>query len=180
MVYILLADGFEEIEALCPLDLLRRAGVEVKTVSVTDRKTVVGSHGIPVVADYTDGNDLKELEMLILPGGMPGSKTLDTSPFVEGCIRYAAGGDAYIAAICAAPMVLGHRGLLTGKKATCYPGFEPELAGAILTDAPAVRDGRIITGRGMGAAYDFGLLLVETLKGKDAADALGRAIVYYK
>ena len=118
--------------------------------------------------------------MLILPGGMPGSKTLDTSPFVEGCIRYAAGGDAYIAAICAAPMVLGHRGLLTGKKATCYPGFEPELAGAILTDAPAVRDGRIITGRGMGAAYDFGLLLVETLKGKDAADALGRAIVYYK
>ncbi|MBQ7661161.1 MAG: DJ-1/PfpI family protein [Clostridia bacterium] len=178
MVYILLADGFEEIEALCPLDLLRRAGVETKLVSVTERKNVTGSHGITVSADYTDTNDLKDMEMLVLPGGMPGAKTLDASPFVDGCIRHAVKNEAYLSAICAAPMVLGHRKLLEGKRATCYPGFESELIGATLVDAPAVRDGNVITGRGMGAAVDFGLLLVETLKGKDAADALSRAIVY--
>ena len=172
MVYMFLANGFEEVEALAPLDLLRRAGVEIKTVGVGS-KTIVGSHSIPVVADMTDSefNDDKP-EMVILPGGMPGTLNLDASEVVHKAIRSALAEDAYVCAICAAPMILGKLGLLNGKEAVCYPGFEKHLEGATISDKKAVADGKYITAKGMGAAIEFGLLLVETLKGKETAESL--------
>ena len=172
MVYMFLANGFEEVEALAPLDLLRRAGVEIKTVGVGS-KTIVGSHSIPVVADMTDSefNDDKP-EMVILPGGMPGTLNLDASEVVHKVIRSALAEDAYVCAICAAPMILGKLGLLNGKEAVCYPGFEKHLEGATISDKKAVADGKYITAKGMGAAIEFGLLLVETLKGKETAESL--------
>ena len=179
MVYMFLANGFEEIEALCPLDLLRRAGVEVKTVAIgADDLRVTGSHGITVLADM-DGKDFADdaPEMVILPGGMPGSSNLDASDVVDGAIRAALANDAYLAAICAAPMILGKRDLLVGKRAICFPGFEQELTGAVIAPERVVRDGNIITAAGMGVALEFGLALVEALKGTDAATALRRAVL---
>ena len=177
MVYLFLANGFEEIEALCPLDLLRRAGVEVTTIGVGG-EMIRGSHGITVQADmpdtmFADANP----EMIILPGGMPGSKNLDASRVVDSALRVAARKGAYIAAICAAPFVLGKRGLLEGKEAICYPGFEKELTGARISEKKVVRDGNIITAAGMGVALEFGLALVTALKGEEAADALRRAVL---
>ena len=166
MVYLFLAPGFEEIEALCPLDLLRRAGVEVTTVAIgTPTAAVTGAHGITVLADCTEADytPAAPAEMLILPGGMPGSANLEASPTVDAAIAAARDAGAYLAAICAAPMILGRRGLLAGRRATCFPGFEDELAGAILADARVVRDGEIITAAGMGVALDFGLALVAAL-----------------
>lgn len=179
MVYMFLANGFEEIEALCPLDLLRRAGVEVRTVAIgADALHVTGSHGITVVADM----DEKELadeapEMVILPGGMPGASHLDASPVVDAALRAALACDGYLAAICAAPMVLGKRELLQGKRAICFPGFEEHLHGATIAAERVVRDGKIITAAGMGVALDFGLALVAALRGKEAATALRRAVL---
>ncbi len=179
MIYLFLANGFEEVEALCPLDLLRRAGLSVTTVGVGG-DTVTGAHAITVTADipdtlYRDSHP----EMIILPGGMPGTRHLDASPTVESALRAARAHDAYIAAICAAPMILGKRGYLEGKRATCFPGFEEYLAGAILpTDSSrVVKDGRIITAAGMGVAFEFGLALVATLKGEEAAAALRTAVL---
>lgn len=177
MVYILLAEGFEEIEALCPLDLLRRAGIAAKTVSVTEKKVVTGSHGISVVADLTAENSLSDIEMLVLPGGMPGTTNLDKSQFCDGLLRAAVKNGAYIAAICAAPMVLGRRGLLVGKEAVCFPGFEQELSGATLSSRRVVTDGKIVTAVGMGAALEFGLALVEIFCGKETADRLCGAVL---
>ena len=178
MVYLFLANGFEEIEALCPLDLLRRAGVEVTTVGINGAETVMGAHGICVHADLPDTmyRDSKP-EMIILPGGMPGAKNLDESRVVDTALRAAASSGAYLAAICAAPMVLGHRGYLEGKKAICFPGFESELAGASLSDERVVRDGNIITAAGMGVALEFGLALVAALKGDEIADRLRRTVL---
>lgn len=178
MVYFFLANGFEEIEALCPLDLCRRAGIAAKTVSITDERTVTGAHGIPVVADLCAADPLEDFEMLVLPGGMPGAKHLDESPLVDAAIRTAVQNGKYLAAICAAPMILGKRGLLSGKEATCFPGFEDTLAGAALSAKKTVRDGKILTAAGMGVSHDFGLLIVETLKGKDVAAKLGSAVLY--
>ena len=177
MVYLFLANGFEEIEALCPLDLLRRAGVEVTTVGVGG-EMIRGSHGITVQADmpdtmYMDTNP----EMIILPGGMPGSKNLDESRIVDMAVQTAARKDAYIAAICAAPFILGKRGLLAGKEAICYPGFEDQLTGATISDKKVVRDGKFITAAGMGVALEFGLTLVATLKGEEVAENLRRAVI---
>lgn len=177
MVYLFLANGFEEIEALCPLDLLRRAGVEVTTVGVGG-EMIRGSHGITVQADmpdtmFADSNP----EMVILPGGMPGSKNLDESRVVDTALRVAARKNAYIAAICAAPFVLGKRGLLQGKEAICYPGFEKELAGARISEKKVVRDGKIITAAGMGVALEFGLALVAALKGEEVAESVRRAVL---
>ena len=177
MVYLFLANGFEEIEALCPLDLLRRAGVAVTTVGVGG-ETVLGAHGIPVVADipeamYRDSSP----EMIILPGGMPGSENLDKSRTVDVALRAAVNTGAYVGAICAAPMVLGRRGYLQGKRAICFPGFENELTGAEIASERVVRDGRFITAAGMGVALEFGLALVAALKGDDAAEALRRAVL---
>ena len=178
MVYMFLANGFEEIEALCPLDLLRRAGVEVTTVGTNGAETVMGAHGICVHADIPDTmfRDSKP-EMVILPGGMPGSSNLDASRVVDTALRAASSCGAYLAAICAAPMVLGHRGYLKGKKAICFPGFEQELEGAIIADSRVVRDGNVITAAGMGVALEFGLALVAALKGQEAADNLRRAVL---
>lgn len=178
MVYLFLANGFEEIEALCPLDLLRRAGVEVTTVSVGGGETVMGAHGICVHADLPDAmfRDGKP-EMVILPGGMPGAKNLDASKTVEQALKVTHASGGYLAAICAAPMVLGHQGYLEGKKAICYPGFESELTGAAVAKERVVRDGKIITAAGMGVALEFGLALVSALKGEKAAAELRRAVI---
>ena len=177
MIYLFLANGFEEIEALCPLDLLRRAGLEVTTVGVGG-EMICGSHGITVAADipegmYADGKP----DMIILPGGMPGAKHLDESRVVDTALKAAVRNGSFIAAICAAPMVLGHRGLLAGKEAICYPGFEDHLTGANISDKRVVRDGKIITAAGMGVALEFGLALVEALKGQEAAEELRRTVI---
>ncbi len=185
MIYEFLAEGFEEVEALCPLDLLRRSGASVVTVCVSDDGDalhVTGAHGITVKADLSAKEACEmlrsrdDVEMVILPGGMPGTKNLDASELVHAFITKAADSEAYLAAICAAPMILGKRGLLEGRKATCFPGFEEYLAGAEVGGRVAV-DGKIITSCGMGAALEFGLALVEALKGKNAAEALGKAVL---
>lgn len=177
MVYLFLANGFEEVEALCPLDLLRRAGVEVTTVGIgTDNPC--SSHGICVQADiseimYRDNAP----EMIILPGGMPGAENLDNSKTVNTAISCAVKRGAYIAAICAAPMVLGKRGLLEGRRATCFPGFEEYLTGAVIEqNVGVVKDQNFITGKGMGVALEFGLTLVECLKGKDKSESIRKSI----
>ena len=177
MIYMFLAEGFEEVEALAPLDLIRRAGLEIKTVGVGS-KTVVGSHGIPVVADITE-NEFSDNapDMVILPGGMPGTKNLDASEVVHKAIADAVKNDAYVCAICAAPMILGKLGLLRGKNAVCYPGFEKYLDGAILPDKKVVHDGKVITAKGMGAAIEFGLSIVSALKDEKAADDLAVATI---
>ena len=167
MIAILLADGFEEIEALTPLDILRRAGLDAKTVGVTS-KIAVGSHGIPVVCDLiADEVNTDEVSAVIFPGGMPGSLNLDASPFSDKIIEAVNKKGGIIAAICAAPLVLGRRGLLTGKKATCYPGFENELKGATVKQANVVTDGNITTANGMEAALPFAQELVRVILNKN-------------
>ena len=180
MVYMFLADGFEEIEALCPLDILRRAGIDVTTVGVGGRDMIRGAHGITVQTDivdvmYRDSNP----DMIILPGGMPGSSNLDESKTVDAALRAGARNGAYLCAICAAPLVLGKRGLLDGKNAVCFPGFEEFLAGAnVVEDKTVVRDGNIITAKGMGAAFEFGLELVRALKNNATAEKISASVFY--
>lgn len=181
MIYMLLADGFEETEALCPLDILRRADLDVCTVGIGG-KQITGAHGITVTADLTEDGlyalQTINLELLILPGGMPGTKNLDASPLTHKLLDIALKQDSYIAAICAAPMILGKRGILRNKLAVCYPSFEQYLEGAIIpSNKKAVRDGKIITAMGMGVATDFGLLTVEALCGKSKADYIRSAIL---
>lgn len=155
MIIVLLAEGFEEIEALTPVDMMRRAGLEVKTVGI-DGKTVKGSHGISVIADATpDEIDLKKVEMAVFPGGMPGSLNLDASEYTDKVISAVTENGGRLSAICAAPLIFGRRGILQGKKATCFPGFENELLGAEILEAPFVTDGNITTGRGMEYSLPF-------------------------
>ena len=176
MIYMFLANGFEEVEALMPLDLMRRAGLDVRTVGIGGLD-ITGSHGITVKADMLD-TDLSDSapECVILPGGMPGTKNLDASAVVHKALDDALASDALICAICAAPMVLGKRGILNGKNATCFPGFEEYLEGANV-GGRVVRDGKVITGVGMGAALEFGLEIVGALCGRDAADKLFAAVL---
>ena len=177
MIAVLLADGFEEIEALTPVDMLRRAGLEVLTVGITS-KIAVGAHGISVICDrLPEEIDLAKISTVILPGGMPGSLNLDASTFTDEilCSVNARGGR--IAAICAAPLVLGRRGLLKGKRATCYPGFENELAGATVTDESVVTDENITTAKGMGVALEFSEELISLLVSKEKAEELSSAIM---
>ena len=177
MIYFFLASGFEEIEALCPLDILRRAGIEAVTVGV-GAKEITGAHGITVTADMTDADFCDDSpELVFLPGGMPGTLNLDASETVKRAVLSAYNSGAYIAAICAAPMILGQMGLLNGRRATCYPGFEDKLTGASVSPDKVVADGRILTAKGMGAALDFGLCIVEILKGKETADKLRRSVI---
>lgn len=181
MVYLFLAEGFEEIEALTPVDLLRRAKIDVVTVGIGG-KCVCGAHGIKVEADISEAEALSMLkaegaEMVILPGGMPGSTNLDNSETVEAFLSYAREKDVPYAAICAAPMVLGGRGMLQGKKAVCYPGFEKYLLGAEIVDAPAVRDGNVVCGRAMGSAAQFALLIIGLLRGDDVAEEIKASIL---
>ena len=177
MVYMFLADGFEEVEALCPLDILRRAGVEVTTVGV-GKDMIRGAHGIVVCADIPDVMYRDSApEMIILPGGMPGAANLDACKTVDAALKAASRKGAYLAAICAAPFVLGKRGLLEGRKAVCYPGFENELVGACVDgERTVVRDGNIITAKGMGAAFEFGLELVRCLCDDETADKIKASV----
>lgn len=165
-VALFLANGFEEIEALATVDILRRAQIPVETISVSDTKTVTGAHNVPVIADKLfQEADFSDVEVLVLPGGMPGAKNLNEHEELKELITKFNGEGKQIAAICAAPMVLGGLGLLKDKRATCYPGFEPELTGAQTTGENVVVDGNITTGRGPGLAFDFALRLVEQIAG---------------
>ena len=165
MVYIFLADGFEECEALAPADILRRADIEVKLTGVLG-KTATGSHGIKVECDiFPKSIDLKPNDVVVLPGGLPGTNYLKESPLVKETLLKANKLGCKIAAICAAPSVLGEMGLLKGKKATCFPGFEDKLTGADFVNEKVVVDGNIITGCGAGAAFDFGFKLLEEIDG---------------
>lgn len=162
MIYVFLANGCEEVEALTPVDILRRAERDVRTVGVGG-KTVTGSHGIPIVCDLTEDEVIPgEMEMVVLPGGMPGTLNLEKSEIVRSVIQYAAETGKWVAAICAAPSILGHMGLLKGRSATCYPGFEDQLD-AKVSEGPVCVDGKFVTARGMGVSVEFGLKLVELL-----------------
>ena len=178
MVYMLLGTGFEETEAVAPLDLLRRAGVEVKTVGVTG-KTVYGSHKIGIEADILmEELDLSDLEMIILPGGLGGVASARASKEALNALRWAWDNSKFVAAICAGPTVLADLGFTDGKNATCFPGCEGQMGSAnMIPDAAAVRDGRLITGTSAGCAIPFGLALIEALKGKDEADRIAKQIV---
>ena len=178
MVYMLLGTGFEETEAIAPLDLLRRAGVPVQTVGVNG-KTVYGSHGIGVEADILlKEMDLTSLEMIVLPGGMVGVSSVRGSREAMEALRFAWENGKFVAAICAGPTVLGDLGITDGRNITCYPGCEAGCGNAnIIPNAPCVRDGKLITGTSAGCAVSFGLMLVEALKGSEAAQAVARQIV---
>ena len=176
MIYVFLADGFEEVEALTPVDYLRRCELPVQTVGVTG-KIVTGSHGIPVTADIlAEEMDLTQMDAAVLPGGMPGTLNLEASEAVKDALNWCAEQQCLIGAICAAPSVLGHMGVLIGKRATCFPGFEGELAGAQFVNEAAVRDGNIITSRGAGTATQFAAFLIEALLSKERADRLKAGI----
>lgn len=167
MVYVFLADGFEETEAIAPIDILRRAGLDVKTVGIGSC-IIRGSHSIPIVTDFDD-MQIKiddSVDMIVLPGGMPGTLNLEKNKTVQAAIDYCAQNDRFIGAICAAPSILGHKGLLKSKKATCFPGFENELTGAEVCGDSVVIDGKIITAKGAGVAVEFGLALVKALVGE--------------
>ena len=177
MVYILLADGFEEIEALEPLDIMRRAEIDVRTVSIAD-KVVTGAHGIKVEADILMSDvDEESMDMLFLPGGM-GHELLDASNEVHYLINKAHVEGKYIASICAAPSILGKKGMLDGKNATCFPGYDKYLYGAKYSSEKVVVDGKFITAKGAGAAAEFGFKLVEIIKDKATADKLRGAMQY--
>ena len=178
---VLLADGFEEIEALTAVDLLRRARIYVDTISISDDYMVNGSHGINVQTEDLFGEvDFGEFDMLVLPGGMPGTANLDAHDGVRRVMREFCEKGKYVGAICAAPSILGNMGLLKGKRGTCFPPFEDRLSGAVLVKAPVVQDGNIITSRGMGTAIEFGLKLVEVLTDKAKADEIAQSIIYLK
>ena len=179
MVYVFLAKGFEELEALAPVDVLRRAGVEVKTVGVTG-KQVRGSHNIAVSCDITINEaSFDDLDGIILPGGLPGTTNLEADETVNKFIDYSYENNKIIGAICAAPMILGHKGLLQGKNAVCYTGFEKELKGAHILDRPAVRDGNIVTGWGAGGAMDFALAYLEAVsESEETAKKTARSMRY--
>lgn len=176
MIYLLLVDGFEEIEALTPVDVLRRCGADILTVGVQG-KTAVGAHNIPVECDILFEEINKEnMEMLILPGG-PGHTSLKAEKVLD-LIRYADSRGIYIASICAAPSVVGEMGLLSGKKATCFPGFEAELKGADVLGVKVVTDGKYITAKGAGAASEFAFKLAELVCGEEKAENIKNAMQY--
>ena len=169
MIYILLAEGFEETEALVTFDMLKRANLSVQLVSITEDKTVKGSHGISINCDITEKEMvLEEMEMLVLPGGKQGVDNLDEFIRIDDIINYTRDKNRYFAAICAAPSIIGKRSVLEGKKATCYPGFEKYLLGAKIVAKKAVVDGKAITANGAGSVFEFFFAIIEELCGKDA------------
>ena len=178
-VYVFLAEGFEEIEGLTVVDLLRRAKIETEMVSIMETKQVKGSHGIEVTADsmFAD-NDYNDAAVLVLPGGMPGTLNLGNYEGLCELLKKHYGEEKMIAAICAAPSVFGQLGFLNGRIATCYPGFESKLEGAIVCAAKVAVDENVITGKGMGAAIDFSLKLIELLVSKETADEISQGIIY--
>lgn len=180
MVYVLLAEGFEEVEALTPVDLLRRAGVDVKLLGVTG-ELVRGAHGIGVQTDLPlDEADWDAADMVVLPGGMPGTKNLYADRRVTDAVQKCYDENKYVAAICAAPsVILGGMGLLKGRKATCYPGMEDGMAGAVPLARTCVVDGKIITACGVGGALDFACALVSALCGEEQARKTAAAVVHH-
>lgn len=176
---VFLADGFEETEAVVTIDLLRRAEIDVLTVSISNQNEVRGAHGIIVLADVLfDDVDSANFEMIILPGGMPGTKNLEAHVGLRELISKQAAQQKYIAAICAAPSIIGKMELLNGKEAVCFPGFEATLLGASLLDAKVVQSGNIITAKGAGVATEFALKLVEVLKGEARALEIAKTICF--
>ena len=172
MVYIFLADGFEEIEALAPLDIMRRADIDVKTVGVTG-EWVTGAHGITVKADILPADvDYENLDCVILPGGLPGTTNLEKDERVQKAIDFANDNHKLICAICAAPSILGHKGLLDGREATCYPGFEDSFNGGIYVKKSVVKSDNFITSNGMGSAYKFGFEITAALTSWEVADKI--------
>lgn len=179
MIYLFLAEGFEETEAIAPLDVLRRCSVDVKTVGIGGT-SITSSHHVSVVPDLTEEEVLLDetFEGLILPGGMPGTLNLEASPVVQAALDYAADHQKLIGAICAAPSILGHKQLLAGKKATCFPGFEKDLLGAEVTGESVVLDGHIITANGAGSALPFGRALAAYLVGSEKAASVLESMQY--
>ena len=178
MVYMLLGTGFEETEAITPLDLLRRAGISVLTVGVNG-KTVYGGHNIGIEADITiDEMDLTALDMIILPGGLGGVASVRASKAAMDALSFAHANEKYVAAICAGPTVLADLGITDGKNATCYPGCEDGMGSAnMIANAPCVTDGKLITGTSAGCAIPFGLALITALKGSEIAETVKKQIV---
>lgn len=178
-VGIFLADGFEEIEGLTVVDILRRAGIDISMISINGKKKVTGAHGIALDTDEDIVQcDTDKLDMLVLPGGMPGTTNLAACEKLTEALKKADQEKRGIAAICAAPSVLGDLGFLKGKKAVCYPGFESRLTGAEVLAVPVVTDGHITTSRGMGTAIAFALELTKRLKDEETAKQVGRSIIY--
>lgn len=179
MIVFLLADGFEELEAVAPIDILRRCGADVRLVSVRSDRKAVGSHGIEFGCDMAaEALNAEEIEMLVLPGGGLGVENLDSFAGLDSLLESCRSRDAWIGAICAAPSLLGKRGYLQKKKAICYPGFEKYLTGAVLSRSSVVRDGRIITAKAAGVAVEFGLELASALYGNDMSKKIGKAIYH--
>lgn len=177
MVYVLLGTGFEETEAIAPIDLLRRADIPVITVGLNG-KTVYGSHGIGIVADILpEEMELSAMDMIMLPGGLGGVASIRANQAAVDAIRYAWKNDKFVAAICAAPTILAQLGVTDGKTAVCYPGCEAEMGNANIAIAPCVRDGNVITAASAGCAVTFGLFLIEILKGKETSQRIARQIV---
>lgn len=177
MIYMLLGNGFEEVEAIAPLDLIRRSGADILTVGING-KTIVGSHKIVVEADITiDEMDLTTMEMVIIPGGLGGVASLRACPQALEALKFGWENSKYVAAICAGPTVLADLGITDGKNATCYPGQEKNMGTAIMHEEAVVVDGKLITGTSAGCAIPFGLALIAALKGNEAADTIKKQIV---
>lgn len=178
MIYIILGEGFEEMEAIVPCDLLRRAGVDVRFAGIGGRE-ITGGHGITVCADcVAEETDLTKAEMLVLPGGLGGVASILKSETVKKAVNRVYENGGYAAAICAGPTVLAKLGITDGKRVACYPGCEAKMGSAIICEENAVIDGRVITGRAPGAAFDFGLTLVRVLRGEEAAKQVAAGAVY--
>jgi len=178
-VYIFLANGFEEIEGLTVVDMLRRAGIEISMVSITGAKEITGAHNIKVMADELfEDIDFNDADMLVLPGGMPGTKYLAAHQGLVTLLKQFNKEGKQLAAICAAPSVLGVNGILQGKRTTCYPGYEDKLLGAIVTTNNVEIDNNIITGKGMGTSIDFSLRIIEKLIDLETANKIATAIQY--
>ncbi len=175
--FVFLADGFEEIEAIAPIDIMRRADIEVTTISISNKNEVLGAHGITIIADnlFTEV-DFSNSDLLFLPGGMPGTKNLDAHLDLKKLLQNQAERGKYIAAICAAPSILGKMGLLEGIEAICYPGYENLLLRAIISEKKIVKSDFILTANGAGVAVEFALRLVEELKGKALSESISTAI----
>lgn len=178
MVYVFLADGFETVEALCPVDVMRRAGLELKTVSVTEELTVQSRQGVRVICDaLLEDVSLEGAQLLFLPGGMPGADNLANSAGLCELLVDANERGVLLAAICAAPYVLGQLGILEGKRATCYPGFEDRLTGAVIDNKKVVIDKNCITGAGMGVSLEFALAIVSTLCSPQKAEEIRSSVL---
>lgn len=177
-VAVHLAEGFEEIEAVSIIDVLRRAKINTQIVSVTGKKTVTGSHDIGITADVLfEEVDYHTIDMIVLPGGLPGANNLKNHKGLgKQILNFHATGKP-LGAICAAPLVFGYLGILKNQKATCFPGFENQLLGAEVTGAEVETSGKIVTGKGAGVAIKFALKIVETFKGKTFADELGKKMI---